>query len=94
MRNVWETLCPSGEWVIREDSGCYFPFDARFGKRAGMCAAQWSDVRVYLLDAIFEYTRRSKCCHVMPTRGRGEDAHFVCSRCGARGPWELGEVER
>jgi hypothetical protein len=42
---VWAAICTNGETCIHEDSGCYFPFDSHFGRRAGACALSWEDVR-------------------------------------------------
>ena len=49
---AWEALKPSGEYVIHETGGCYFPFDSLLGARAGMCKPSYAEVRTALLNAI------------------------------------------
>jgi len=89
MMLVWETLNPSGEYYVPESDGVYFPFDSRIGKRSGMCKPSYDEVRTAIRDAIFESTMRSKCHHTRPM-ARGDN--WICSTCGAQGPWEKGET--
>lgn len=88
---AWEALNPSGEYCVHEQGGAYIDFDRVFGKRAGMCKPSYAEVRTALRDAIFESTRRSACHHARPMTGPQEC--FVCSKCGAHGPWKRGEQE-
>lgn len=51
---VWNALVSSGETVIHESGGCFFPFDHHFGKRAGACKLDASDVRAAFLAVAAE----------------------------------------